>query len=94
MNDLPLSPTRTISLSIKIRGAGHVAAIFQHGDEEEQHHDLRQKGQHPADAAESTPSTNKLRRAPSAIAPSTARPSQSAPRSMRFIAGSAHTNTA
>ena len=32
------------------RRPGHVAAVFQHGDEGEQDHDLRQEHQHAADA--------------------------------------------
>ena len=34
------------------RGSGHVSAVFEQGDKEKQHHDLRQKYQHAAHATD------------------------------------------
>ena len=51
MNDLPTAPPRH-QLVHQERRPGHVAAVFEQRDEQEQDHDLRQEDEHPADAAD------------------------------------------
>ena len=52
MNDLPLKPDANHQLVHQIRGPRHVAAIFQHRDEEKQDQNLRQKIDHASHAAD------------------------------------------
>ena len=60
----------------QVRGAGHVAAIFQHRQEEKQDQNLRQKDQHAADAADHAVDQQRLQRPVGIERASTASPRQ------------------